>query len=242
MLFFALASVATVAAKSLVCSKACASRISTLEANVHEVQIRLAQFESGADRRCRKEVNAYYKACDINGDGCVNGSQGVCTLAECEAFCEMHAGFRCNYFSYHSAKSECYMFENCENVTAETGWVTHALRGRRFPLPGPVAETKELGETREMSLKAMVTEGNRTCTRTPACACLPAHTPACPPTHSPACTCGRISQGKQTLADSRFVCLLYETQLHKFSISSVFAVEPIHFALLLVCLAPILFW
>jgi hypothetical protein len=206
MLFFALASVATVAAKSLVCSKECASRISTLEANVRELQIRLTQFESGADCRCRKEVNAYYKACDVNGDGGVNGSQGVCTLAECEAFCEMHAGFRCNYFSYHSAKSECYVFENCENVTAETGWVTYALRGRRFPMPGPVAETKELGETREMSLKAMVTEGNRTCTRTPARACLPAHTPACPPTHSSACADALVKASKPSQIRDLCVC------------------------------------
>ena len=49
------------------------------------------------DTRCSKEDNTKLKACDKDGDGGVNGTQGPCTLDKCKAICEVHTGFKCRY-------------------------------------------------------------------------------------------------------------------------------------------------
>ena len=57
----------------------------------------LPHMEAQLGTRCNKKSNPKLKACDKDGDGGVNRTQGNCTLAICMAICQAHVGFKCRY-------------------------------------------------------------------------------------------------------------------------------------------------
>ena len=84
--------------------------------------------------QCDKVVNLNLKACNDDGSGGVNGTQGSCTLAECRAMCEAHTAFKCSYYSYDITQAECYLFEDCKNLNTKKSmdYESYRLDGGSF--------------------------------------------------------------------------------------------------------------
>ena len=74
------------------------SLLGTALETMHADKTALPHMKAQLDTQCNKKSNPKLKACDKDGDGGVNRTQGNCTLAMCMAICQAHVDFKCRYF------------------------------------------------------------------------------------------------------------------------------------------------